>query len=300
MALVPFDDRDGWIWWDGEFIPWRSAKLHVLSHGLHYASAVFEGERCYAGNIFKLRQHTDRLIGSARILGFDIPWTADEIDAACIETVRRNGLTEAYIRPIAWRGSEELGVAAQHTKVHLAIAVWEWGAYFGVEQRMTGVRLAMAPWRRPHPSTAPTASKATGLYMIGTMSKHAVMDQGYDDALMLDWKGDVAESTGANIFFKMGGELHTPTPVNFLDGITRRTVMGLAKQHQIKVVERTVAEAEMKDASEVFLAGTAAEVTPVREIAGIAYTPGKLTETLMRDYEALVRLSPEEVAKRTA
>jgi branched-chain amino acid aminotransferase len=300
MALVPFDDRDGWIWWDGEFVPWRSARLHVLSHGLHYASAVFEGERCYSGNIFKLREHTERLIGSARILGFAIPWTADEIDAACIETVRRNNLTDAYIRPIAWRGSEEIGVAAQHTTVHLAIAVWEWGAYFGVEQRMTGVRLAMAPWRRPHPDTAPTASKATGLYMIGTMSKHAVMDQGYDDALMLDWKGDVAESTGANIFFNMGGELHTPTPVNFLDGITRRTVMGLAKQHQVKVVERTIAESEIKDASEVFLAGTAAEVTPVREIAGHSFTPGKLTETLMRDYEALVRLSPEEVAKRGA
>jgi branched-chain amino acid aminotransferase len=300
MALVPFDDRDGWIWLDGEFVPWREAKLHVLSHGLHYASAVFEGERCYSGNIFKLREHTDRLINSARILGFEIPWTADEIDAACIETVRRNGLTDAYVRPIAWRGSEEIGVAAKLTSIHLAIAVWEWGAYFGVEQRMKGVRLAMAPWRRPAPDTAPTASKATGLYMIGTMSKHAVMDQGYDDALMLDWKGDVAESTGANIFFNMGGELHTPTPVNFLDGITRRTVMGLAKQHQVKVVERTVAESEIKDASEVFLAGTAAEVTPVREIAGTSFTPGKLTETLMRDYEALVRLSPEEVAKRGA
>ena len=300
MALVPFDDRDGWIWWDGEFVPWREAKLHVLSHGLHYASAVFEGERCYSGNIFKLREHTERLINSGRILGFEIPWTAEEIDAACIETVRRNGLTDAYVRPIAWRGSEEIGVAAKLTSVHLAIAVWEWGAYFGVEQRMKGVRLCMAPWRRPHPSTAPTASKATGLYMIGTMSKHAAMDQGYDDALMLDWKGDVAESTGANIFFNMGGELHTPTPVNFLDGITRRTVMGLAKQHQVKVVERTVAESEMKDASEVFLAGTAAEVTPVREIAGISFTPGKLTETLMRDYGELVRLSPEEVAKRGA
>ncbi len=300
MALVPFDDRDGWIWWDGEFVPWREAKLHVLSHGLHYASAVFEGERCYSGNIFKLREHTERLIKSARILGFAIPWTADEIDAACSETVRRNGLTDAYVRPIAWRGSEEIGVAAQQTRVHLAIAVWEWGAYFGVEQRMKGIRLSMAPWRRPHPDTAPTASKATGLYMIGTMSKHAAMDQGYDDALMLDWKGDVAESTGANIFFNMGGELHTPTPVNFLDGITRRTVMGLARQHQIKIVERTVAESEIKDASEVFVAGTAAEVTPVREIAGTTFTPGKLTETLMRDYEALVRLSPEEVAKRGA
>ena len=300
MALVPFDDRDGWIWWDGAFVPWREAKLHVLSHGLHYASAVFEGERAYSGNIFKLREHTDRLIGSCRILGFEIPWTADQIDEACRETLRRNGLTDAYVRPIAWRGAEEMGVAAQATKVHMAIAVWEWGAYFGVEQRMRGVRLAMAPWRRPDPRTAPTASKAAGLYMIGTMSKHAAMDQGYDDALMLDWKGDVAEATGANIFFSMGGELHTPTPVCFLDGITRRTVMALARRHQVKVVERTIAESEMKDAAEVFLAGTAAEVTPVREIGGHTFTPGRLTETLMRDYEALVRMSPEEVAKRAA
>lgn len=300
MALVPYDDRDGWIWLDGELVPWRQAQLHVLSHALHYASAVFEGERCYAGNIFKLRPHTERLIASARILGFEIPYTAEQIDAACIETVRKNGFTDAYVRPIAWRGAEEMGVAAQKTKVHLAIATWEWGAYFGVEQRMKGVRLAMAPWRRPHPQTAPTASKATGLYMIGTLSKHAAMDQGYDDALMLDWKGDVAEATGANVFFNMGGELHTPTPICFLDGITRRTVMGLARQHQIKVVERTISESEIRDASEVFLAGTAAEVTPVREIAGHSFTPGKLTETLMRDYEALVRLSPAEVEKRGA
>ncbi len=300
MALVPYDDRDGWIWHNGEFLPWREAQLHVLSHGLHYASAVFEGERCYSGNIFKLRAHTERLIASARILGFEIPYTAEQIDAACIETVRRNGFTDAYVRPIAWRGAEELGVAAQRTRIHLAIAAWEWGAYFGVEQRMKGVRLALASWRRPHPQTAPTASKATGLYMIGTLSKHAAMDQGYDDALMLDWKGDVAEATGANIFFNMGGELHTPTPVCFLDGITRRTVMGLARQHQIKVVERTISEAEIRDASEVFLAGTAAEVTPVREIAGHHFTPGRLTETLMRDYESLVRLSPEEVERRGA
>jgi len=300
MALVPYDDRDGWIWHNGEFLPWREAQLHVLSHGLHYASAVFEGERCYSGNIFKLRAHTERLIASARILGFEIPFTAEQIDAACIETVRRNGFTDAYVRPIAWRGAEELGVAAQRTRIHLAIAAWEWGAYFGVEQRMKGVRLALASWRRPHPQTAPTASKATGLYMIGTLSKHAAMDQGYDDALMLDWKGDVAEATGANIFFNMGGELHTPTPVCFLDGITRRTVMGLARQHQIKVVERTISEAEIRDASEVFLAGTAAEVTPVREIAGHHFTPGRLTETLMRDYESLVRLSPEEVERRGA
>jgi len=300
MALVPYDDRDGWIWWDGAFVPWREAKLHVLSHGLHYASAVFEGERAYSGHIFKLRQHTERLIASGRLLGFRIPWTAEEIDAACQEALARNGLADAYVRPIAWRGPEEMGVAAKATKIHMAVAVWQWGAYFGVEQRMKGVSLAMAEWRRPDPRTAPTASKAAGLYMIGTLSKHQAMDQGCDDALMLDWKGDVAESTGANIFLVIDGELHTPTPVNFLDGITRRTVMALARHRQIKVVERTVPEGDLKRATEVFLAGTAAEVTPVRKIGDLTYTPGTITETLMKDYEALVRLSPEEVARRAA
>lgn len=300
MALVPFDDRDGWIWLDGAFVPWRDAKLHVLTHGLHYASGVFEGERAYSGHIFKLREHSERLIASARILGFAIPWSVEEIDAACRETLAKNGLTDAYLRPIAWRGPEEMGVAAKNTKIHMAIAAWEWGAYFGVEQRMTGVRLAMAPWRRPHPTTAPTASKAAGLYMIGTLSKHAAMDQGYDDALMLDWKGDVAEATGANVFLVIDGEIHTPTPENFLDGITRRTVMGLARKRQLKVVERTVPESDLGRASEIFLCGTAAEVTPVREIAGRTYTPGEITRTLMTDYEALVRLSPDEVAKAAA
>jgi branched-chain amino acid aminotransferase len=299
MALVPFDDRDGWIWWDGEFVPWRSAKLHVLSHGLHYASAVFEGERAYSGNIFKLREHTDRLINSARILGFEIPWTADEIDAACIATLQRNNQTEAYVRPIAWRGAEQLSVSAQQTKIHLAIATWAWPNLFG-DARMKGVRLAWAKWKRPHPETAPTASKAAGLYMIGTLSKHHAEAEGYDDALMLDWEGNVSEATGANVFFVMGDELHTPTPINFLDGITRRTVMGLAKHRQIKVVERTIRESEVKDASEVFLAGTAAEVTPVRQIGELSFTPGEITETLMKDYEALVRLSPDEVKKRAA
>lgn len=288
MALVPFDDRDGVIWWNGEFRPWRDSKLHVLSHGLHYASAVFEGERCYGGEIFKLREHTERLLQSGRILGFDIPWTAQQIDDACNETIRRNGLTDAYVRPIAWRGPEEMGVAARATKVQLAIAVWEWGAYFGVEQRMKGVNLAMARWRRPHPETAPTASKAAGLYMIGTMSKEAAMDEGADDAMMLDWKGDLAEATGANAFFVMGGEVHTPKPSCFLDGITRRTVMALAQKRQMKVVERVIHPDELAQATEVFLAGTAAEVTPVRRIGGRDFTPGTITETLMKDYEALV------------
>lgn len=299
MSLLPFDDRDGWIWMDGEFLPWREAKLHVLTHGLHYASGIFEGERCYAGNIFKLREHTERLIRSGRLLGFEIPFTADEIDAASIETVRRNGHTEAYVRPVAWRGSEMLAVSAQKTKIHLAIACWGWPNLFG-ENRMRGVRLGMAKWRRPAPDTAPTASKASGLYMIGTLSKHAAEAEGFDDAMMLDFKGDVAEATGANAFFVFDGELHTPTPVCFLDGITRRTVMRLARNRQMKVVERTIRAEELPKATEVFLAGTAAEVTPVRAIGEYAYTPGQITETLLSDYEKLVRMSPEEVHRLAA
>jgi branched-chain amino acid aminotransferase len=299
VALVPFDDRDGLIWYDGVMVPWREAKLHVLSHGLHYASGVFEGERCYAGNIFKLREHTDRLIQSAAILGFKIPYTADEIDAACQEVVAANGLVDAYVRPIAWRGAEQLSVSAQQTKIHLAIACWAWPNLFGAD-RMKGVRLGMAQWRRPHPQTAPTASKASGLYMIGTLSKHAAEAEGWDDALMLDWRGQVAEATGANVFLVINGEVHTPTPDCFLDGITRRTVMGIAVRHQMKVVERAIQEHELGDATEAFLAGTAAEVTPVRQIGAHNYTPGRITETLLRDYEALVRMSPEEVAKRAA
>ena len=211
MALVPFDDRDGQIWFDGALMPWRDAKLHVLSHGLHYASAVFEGERAYSGNIFKLRAHTTRLINSARILGFKIPYTADEIDAACMQVIAANGLIDAYLRPIAWRGSEMLSVAAQQTKIHLAIATWAWPNLFGAD-RMKGVRLAMASWKRPHPETAPTASKATSLYTIGTLAKHEAEAQGFNDAMMLDWRGQLAEATGANVFFVINGEIHTPTP----------------------------------------------------------------------------------------
>ncbi len=297
MALVPFDDRDGWIWLDGEMVPWREAKLHVLTHGLHYGSGVFEGERAYGGNIFKLHEHTGRLITSGQILGFNLPWTADEIDAACQDVLARNNLTDAYLRPIAWRGTEMLAVSAQQTKIHLAIAAWAWPNLFG-QNRMRGVRLGMAQWRRPAPDTAPTASKASGLYMIGTLSKHAAEAQGFDDALMLDFKGDIAEATGANVFFVFDGELHTPTPICFLDGITRRTVMALARNRQMKVVERTIKPSELQDASEVFLAGTAAEVTPVRQIAEHDYTPGDITEALLKDYEALVRMQPEEVARR--
>jgi branched-chain amino acid aminotransferase len=296
MALVPFDDRDGMIWWDGALLPWRDAKLHVLSHGLHYASAVFEGERAYAGHIFRLRDHTERLLNSGRILGFEIPYTAEQIDAACYETLRANNLTDAYVRPIAWRGTEQLAVSAQHTTIHLAIATWEWPSYFGAE-RMKGIRLGMAEWKRPSPETAPTASKATGLYMIGTMSKHKAEAEGFDDALMLDWRGQVAEATGANIFFVMDGDIHTPTPDCFLDGITRRTVMALARNRQMNVIERAIMPPEMARASEAFLAGTAAEVTPIRQAGEYSFTPGQVCETLMKDYEALVRQTPTEVAR---
>jgi branched-chain amino acid aminotransferase len=299
MVLIPFDDRDGLIWWDGEMIPWRDAKLHVLTHGLHYASAVFEGERAYGGHIFKLRDHTARLITSGKLLGFDIPYSADEIDAACNEVLAANGLTDGYIRPLAWRGSEQLAVSAQLTKIHLMVACWPWPNLFGAD-RMKGVTLGMADWRRPHPQTAPTASKAAGLYMIGTLSKHAAEAAGFNDALMLTWDGYVGEATGANIFFAMDGKLHTPIPDCFLDGITRRTVIALAKARQIEVVERHILPAEIEQADEVFLAGTAAEVTPVRQIGDRTYVPGKITETLLTDYETLVRLPPEEVARRAA
>jgi branched-chain amino acid aminotransferase len=297
MALVPYDDRDGFIWYDGALVPWREAKLHVLTHGLHYASGVFEGERAYSGNIFKLRAHTLRLLNSGRILGFEIPWTADQIDAACMQVLAANGQQDAYVRPIAWRGSEMLAVSAQQTRIHLAIATWPWGAYFGAD-RMQGIRLDIAEWRRPHPQTAPTASKATGLYMIGTLSKHAAEAKGFNDAMMLDWRGQVSEATGANAFFVMNGELHTPAPDCFLDGITRRTIVSLARRHQIKVVERAIMPEELAGASECFLAGTAAEVTPVRSIGPYGFTPGRITETLLTDYEKLVHMTPAEVEAR--
>jgi branched-chain amino acid aminotransferase len=299
MALVPFDDRDGTIWWDGAMIPWRDAKLHVLTHGLHYASAVFEGERAYSGNIFKLEAHTERLINSGKLLGFEIPFTAAQINAACNAVLAANNLTDAYIRPLAWRGSEQLAVSAQLTKIHLMVACWPWPNLFGAG-RMKGVRLGLADWRRPHPQTAPTASKAAGLYMIGTLSKHAAEAAGFDDALMLTWDGFVGEATGANIFLVIDGKLHTPTPDCFLDGITRRTVMSLAKARGIEVIERHIPVADLEKTTEVFLAGTAAEVTPVRQIGTQTFAAGKITETLLADYEALVRMAPDEVAKRAA
>ena len=299
MELIPFDDRDGLIWLDGKLVPWRNAQLHVLTHGLHYASAVFEGERCYNRHVFKLREHSDRLLASGRILGFDIPWTADEIDAACRATLAANNLSDAYVRPVAWRGSEQLSVAAPASTVHLAIACWAWPNLFGAD-RMRGVRLGIARWRRPHPDTAPTASKAAGNYMTGTISKHEAEAAGFDDALMLDWRGQLSEATGANLFLVLDGVLHTPTPDCFLDGITRRTVMTLARQRQMTVIERPIWPDELDKATEVFLTGTAAEVTPVREVGGQAFTPGPVTETLVRDYDALVRVRPAKAAQLAA
>ncbi len=296
MAGVPFDQLDGVIWYNGEFVPWKDAKLHVLTHGLHYASSVFEGERAYGGEIFKLEEHTERLFESARLLAYELPYSPQVINDACRETVRRQKLVDAYVRPIAWRGSEMMGVSAQHNRINVAIAAWEWPSYFDPAQRLKGIRLDMAEYRRPDPKTAPSKSKASGLYMICTISKHAAEVKGYADALMLDWRGRVAEATGANVFFVKDGDLHTPTPDCFLDGITRRTVIGLAQKRQIKVVERTIMPDEMAGFEQCFLTGTAAEVTPVSEIGPYRFTVGDITRALMDDYSALVQPAARRLA----
>jgi branched-chain amino acid aminotransferase len=292
LSLVPFDDRDGWIWLDGEFLPWREAQVHVLTHALHYGSCVFEGERIYEGEIFKLTEHTERLFRSAEILDFRIPFTVAEIDEACKETCRRNGLRDGYVRPLAWRGAEQMGVSAPNSRIHVAIASWAWGRYWDPEECMRGIRLARAKYRRPSPETAPTASKAAGLYMICTISKHAAEREGYADALMLDWRGQVAEATGANVFFVRDGVLHTPIPDAILDGITRRTVIGLARGAGIEVIERHIMEDELPTFTECFLTGTAAEVTPVSEIGEHRYTPGAISRRMVEDYGRLVRRQP--------
>ncbi|MBO6726975.1 MAG: branched-chain amino acid aminotransferase [Rhizobiaceae bacterium] len=288
MASVPFDQLDGHIWMNGAFVPWADAKVHVLSHGLHYASAVFEGERAYGGEIFKLTEHTVRLHESARILGFTIPWSVAEIDDACRELLKMQGLQDAYVRPIAWRGSEQMGVSAQNNKINLAIAIWQWPSYFDPAQKLKGIRLDMAEYRRPDPHTAPSKSKAAGLYMICTLSKHAAEAKGYADALMLDWRGRVAEATGANVFFVKDGVIHTPDPDCFLDGITRRTVIDLAKRRGYEIVERTIMPEEMEGFEQCFLTGTAAEVTPVSEIGPYRFVVGEIAQNLMNDYTAEV------------
>ncbi len=299
MAGPAFDQLDGVIWLNGEMVPWRDAKLHVLTHALHYASSVFEGERVYGGEIFKLTEHSERLCRSAEILGFEIPYSVAEIDEACRATVAAQNMLEAYVRPVAWRGSEMMGVSAQASRIHLAIAVWEWPSYFDPAERLKGIRLDLATYRRPDPATVPCLSKAAGLYMICTLSKHAAEAKGYADALMLDWRGRVAEATGANIFFVKDGELHTPTPDCFLDGITRRTVIDLARARRIKVTTRAIMPDEMAQFEQCFITGTAAEVTPVSEIGPYSFAVGDITKALMDDYMRAVQPG-EQAAVKTA
>lgn len=285
---ISYDQMSGHIWFNGEFVEWGDATVHVLTHGLHYASSVFEGERAYGGEIFKLQEHTERLFFSAEELGFEIPYTIEEINQACRDTLEKQGLKDAYIRPVAWRGSEMMGVSAQSNKINVAIAIWEWPSYFAPEERIKGIRLDRAKFRRPDPATIPCFAKAAGLYMICTLSKHAAEENGYADALMLDYRGHVAEATGANVFFIKDGVIHTPTPDCFLNGITRQTVIDLAKVRQIEVIERTIMPEEMADFEECFLTGTAAEVTPVSEIGEYKFTPGQISLDLMEDYDKAV------------
>ena len=288
MSLIPFHDRDGFIWMDGKLVPWREAQVHVLTHGLHYGSCVFEGERAYGGAIYKSTEHSERLRRSAELLDFEIPFSVAEIDAAKAEVLKANGQTDAYLRPVAWRGSEMMGVSAQQNTIHLAIASWIWPSYFDPATKMKGIRLDMADYRRPDPATAPSTSKAAGLYMICTISKHRAEKKGYADALMLDWQGRVAECTGANVFFIKDGQVHTPMADCFLDGITRRTVIDLCKKRGFEVVERRIMPEELSSFNECFITGTAAEVTPVAEIGPYRFTPGNMSKTIMEDYTAEV------------
>jgi branched-chain amino acid aminotransferase len=289
MTILPFDQRDGVIWLDGRIVPWAEAKIHVLSHGLHYGGAVFEGERAYDGAVFKSREHSERFRRSAELLDFEIPYSVEALMAAKDEVIRLNGARDVYVRPVAWRGSEMMAVAAQQASTHVAIATWAWPSMFDVATKMKGIRLDIAEFRRPDPMTAPSASKAAGLYMICTISKHKAERKGYADAMMLDWQGRVAECTGANIFFTRDGALHTPIADCFLDGVTRRTVIELAKRRGIETVERRILPDELADFNECFICGTGAEVTPVREIGPYNFQPGNLSRMLIEDYAAEVR-----------
>jgi len=289
VAPQAMHDRDGVIWMDGEEIPWRDARVHVLTHSLHYGSAVFEGLRVYKGKAFKLREHTERLHTSAKLLSYELPYSVEVLEKATNEVIRKNNIDSGYIRPIAWRGPEVIGVSAKGTKVHVAIAVFPWPAYYGDEARKFGIKLMTSTWRRPSPQTAPTASKASGLYMICTMSRDAAEAAGYQDALMLDYRGQIAEATGANFFMVVKGELHTPTPDCFLDGITRRTVMDLAKKRGVKVVERAIFPEELSQAEEIFLTGTAVEVIPVGKIDDRTFKVGPITNQLQDDYQRLTQ-----------
>lgn len=289
MSIIPFDERDGFIWINGKILPWKEAKIHVLSHGLHYASSFFEGERMYNGKIFKSREHSERFHRSGEILGMKVPYSVDEIEKIKYEVCEKNGLKDCYVRVVAWRGGEQMGVSAKLTKTHVAVAAWPWGSYFSEEKREKGISLKTAPWRRPAPDTAPTQAKAAGLYMICTMSKHAVEDEGYDDALMLDYRGYVAEASAANFFAVKNGVLVTPPPDCFLNGITRLTVLDLAKDLGIPVEIRHIKPEELGEIQEVFLTGTAAEVTAVGKIDNHSFTVGPITRKIRETYENLVR-----------
>lgn len=294
MAQVPMDKREGWIWLDGEFVPWQDAKVHVLTHGLHYGTSVFEGQRAYGGEIFELRAHTERLIFSGEQLDMHNPYSVEQIEDACRQVITKNNLVDAYMRPVVWSGSEEMGVAARSNTVHVAIAAWEWPSYFTREERLKGIRLMWSKWRRPSPETIPCHAKAAGLYMICSLSKHAAMDQGYGEALMLDYRGYVAEATSANVFFVKGKDIVTPTPDCFLDGITRRTVIRLAEARGYTVTEKHMLPEEIANFDECFLTGTAAEVTPVSEVGDVKFTPGEACQTLVDAYMAEVQ--PQKAA----
>jgi branched-chain amino acid aminotransferase len=300
MSMVPMDRRDGVIWLDGALVPWREAQIHVLSHGLHYASAVFEGERVYGGRVFRLAEHGRRLLRSCAIMDMDCPYRAPVLDQAAIAVVRANGIEDGYLRRLAWRGAEQLGVAARATRIHVAIASWPWPRYFAADAAERGLRLALGDWRRPAPDTAPALAKASCLYAIGTLAKHAAERAGFDDALLLDWRGRVAEATGANVFFIKGEALHTPVPDAFLDGITRQTVIGLARERGLEVVERVIMPDELTRFDACFLTGSAAEVAPVRQIADVRFEPAPITRRLADDYAALVRQPVAEVTQPAA
>lgn len=286
MAILPFDQRDGVIWMNGAMVPWKDAQLHILSHGLHYGGSVFEGERAYDGVIFKSREHSERFKRSAELLDFEIPYTVDELMAAKDAVIRANGVRDVYVRPVAWRGSEMMAISAQNATTHVAIATWEWPSMFDMATKMKGIRLDIAEYRRPDPATAPSASKAAGLYMICTISKHKAERKGYADALMLDWQGRVAEVTGANIFFSRDGELHTPIADCFLNGITRQTVIDLAQRNGLKVNERRIMPDELATFNECFVCGTGAEVTPVSEIGPYRFAPGNISRAMIEAYAA--------------
>ena len=288
--IIPYDKRDGKIWYNSELVNWSDVKLHVLSHGLHYASCVFEGERVYDGEIFKLEEHTSRFFHSAKRMGFEIPYSEDQINKASKNIISVQKIENGYVRPIAWRGSEMMAISAQQTKIHVAIATWEWGSYFDPKLKVEGIKLNISKWKRPAPDTIPWDTKASGLYMICTLSKHEAERDGYTDSLMLDHEGNVAEATGANIFFKdKDGNLHTPIPDSFLDGITRRTVIDIAKSKNIKVIERKITPDELKNFTGCFLTGTAAEVTPVSQIANYNFKVCKTIIELSDSYQLIVR-----------